>query len=127
MNEGGWNFGCESGPCANIDITETAYLDHQLTRSIQRTLNTTAETIIEGLLNLHKSEESIDWIPKFLATYILLRHWEMLCQQQHAIALERKVDVSDAIECMFCTRQMLTALATILKRYSFPRYLFQRC
>ena len=103
MYEGGWTLSSSETPISkiltNTDVTEVHYIDHQLAWTIKRALETLCKFITgKQLKELYISTADADhWMPKFLATYLLLHHWEMLMQQQARVAHERKVPVSDIV------------------------------
>ena len=103
MYEGGWTLSPSSEEpisniLANTDVTEMHYIDHQLALTIKSALENICKVITgERLKKLFESIDADNWMPKFLASYVLLQNWEMLMKQQNEVARSRKVLVSDII------------------------------
>ena len=102
MNEGGWTLSPASEMLnpdiqAHTEVTELRYIDHQLAGTLRTNLETSCQGFFTELKNLYESKDGDDWMPKFLISFLLLHHWEILMKQQEAIARERKVEVSGAV------------------------------
>jgi len=95
MNEGGWKLSCTAPICADMEITDMPFLDHQLALILKSALADICKRIMKGLTALYRSKDSHNWIPKLLASYILLHSWQMLMKQQREMAIERGLEVSD--------------------------------
>ena len=119
MNEGGWTLSpasemLNSDIQARTEVTELRYIDHQLARTLRTILETSCQGFFTELKNLYDSKDGDDWMPKFLISFLLLHHWEILMKQQEAIARERKVEVSGAVR-LRGQYQMPIMTATISK------------